>query len=857
MDPVVLDIEEKPEASNGESEESECEPYDHERSRVAVMRLAPINTDLTASPTKVLDETYYEAFHKYPRAFYKTSLDMGCSFVTKLPRADMVGSGTAIKKILMEPYAAGPLSLICHRIGKTVYLDSYIFTRKTNPGSIAHIWEFHDYRMLVDVDLPIFGCGKFPNVSIHISEEAKPISVLTGVDVLLDQLICNLSETILVHHERGLVKEYEVLVKEEIPHIVGSEFDPMNLKNITENIMSFLSNNMTEQGHTYWLFRGERGSSHLKLYDLTSLCPDLACAPNWNPFLVPVITLLYKLSTHLIEKSPRGRSDKLSNVIYGLLSAAAKLAEHANLAEMKSCVHYSLAGVYLMYGLGEEASKSDELSHLLEGLDDVLTSGSYPRLTSTIQVDYLKRRSSYDEVQSLIPPPDNNGIRRPPHVRIRPDGADDIAAVKSVFRVVLSTNPEPRHNSVCHALMSSFLSSFIHSAAKRVEDKMDTLVNGPLPYRDRRILELATAGVTLRGIFDCSDFWFERVHGEVRRTEWFKQIEAAIERDYPNPHCHVAYPPTVSIIAPASNICRVAMAVMMLAGMHVASARGELDQGCSLYYFYTKNDEICSSYRKIFALLNFDIETSNGGSIYINSLLDFGCALFIFADHLKRETEVEWKEMRMHYLEASIRALQDVYNKKGYKMYRSKASQKMIEAYYTLLALKSEAISSRPEVTSVKSQRAVYKELAEIISSAQNHIIDMSYEDLNPECKNIPLSLADPPTMLVTVKYVSESTRIHISTQMLQWTLALTSNIRSFEPDPSKAMEYYRSVWSCVQCMLRTMNQEWRNNPTMKKAYMHVLVILPKDPDATRSLMIGNIRKAIETLSGGRAGNSH
>ncbi|RCN53615.1 hypothetical protein ANCCAN_00109, partial [Ancylostoma caninum] len=129
---------------------------------------------------------------------------------------------------------------------------SYRITSEDNSDGLAHLWEFHDFRMLVDVDLPIFGGGKFPSVSIHLSEETKPISVLTGMDIMLDQLMCNLSETILVYHEQGLVKDYEVLVKEDIPHIVGSEFDPSNLKNITENIMSFFSKNMTEQGHTYW-----------------------------------------------------------------------------------------------------------------------------------------------------------------------------------------------------------------------------------------------------------------------------------------------------------------------------------------------------------------------------------------------------------------------------------------------------------------------------------------------------------------------------------------------------------------------------------------------------------------------------
>ncbi|RCN53614.1 hypothetical protein ANCCAN_00108 [Ancylostoma caninum] len=103
---------------------------DRRTDNVAVMRMAPINTDLNVTPPQVLDSAYYEAFRKRSRQFFKTSLDMGSSFSSEVPSVDIVGSSSAIKKILMEPYAAGPLSLICHKVGKTVYLDDHIFTKK-------------------------------------------------------------------------------------------------------------------------------------------------------------------------------------------------------------------------------------------------------------------------------------------------------------------------------------------------------------------------------------------------------------------------------------------------------------------------------------------------------------------------------------------------------------------------------------------------------------------------------------------------------------------------------------------------------------------------------------------------------
>ena len=38
-----------------------------------------------------------------------------------------------------------------------------------------------------------------------------------------------------------------------MPH---SEFSPTVIKDIAQNILSFLKSNATKEGHTYWLFKG-------------------------------------------------------------------------------------------------------------------------------------------------------------------------------------------------------------------------------------------------------------------------------------------------------------------------------------------------------------------------------------------------------------------------------------------------------------------------------------------------------------------------------------------------------------------------------------------------------------------------
>lgn len=51
---------------------------------------------------------------------------------------------------------------------------------------------------------------------------------------------------------------------EDIPHLENSTFSTRVVKDIAQNILSFLKSNCTKEGHTYWLFKGEN--------DLTTHC---------------------------------------------------------------------------------------------------------------------------------------------------------------------------------------------------------------------------------------------------------------------------------------------------------------------------------------------------------------------------------------------------------------------------------------------------------------------------------------------------------------------------------------------------------------------------------------------------------
>ena len=77
------------------------------------------------------------------------------------------------------------------------------------------MWTFEDLRMLIGTDLPIFGGGTHPCLSLRLryfktnilkivpitdfcfrtsSDMSKPINVLTGLDYWLDNLMCKLQK---------------------------------------------------------------------------------------------------------------------------------------------------------------------------------------------------------------------------------------------------------------------------------------------------------------------------------------------------------------------------------------------------------------------------------------------------------------------------------------------------------------------------------------------------------------------------------------------------------------------------------------------------------------------------------------
>ncbi|XP_050357401.1 erythroid differentiation-related factor 1 isoform X2 [Nymphalis io] len=197
------------------------------------------------------------------------------------------------------------------------------------------LWTFEEIHMLIGSNLPIFGDKDRPCVSLRLRDAREPINVLTGIDYWLDNLMCNVPEVLMCYHLDGIVQKYEPMKTEDLPNMENSRFSPKVIRNVAQNILSFLKSNATKAGHTYWLFKGPHDDV-VKLYDLTSLCPD----DMDNPFTTPVAMLLYRVARNM-------RLMNRSKHVRQLLEHVVELLQEERYPQIVASSHYMLADLYV------------------------------------------------------------------------------------------------------------------------------------------------------------------------------------------------------------------------------------------------------------------------------------------------------------------------------------------------------------------------------------------------------------------------------------------------------------------------------------------------------------------------------
>ncbi|XP_072335324.1 erythroid differentiation-related factor 1 isoform X2 [Scyliorhinus torazame] len=228
------------------------------------------------------------------------------------------------------------------------------------------LWTFEDIHMLVGSNMPIFGGGKYPAVSLRLRDSNKPINILTGIDYWLDNLMCNVPELVMCFHVNGIVQRYEMIKTEDIPNLDNSSFSTKVVKDIAQNILSFLKANCTKEGHTYWLFKAS-GSDIVKLYDLTTLCEETTEDKYQNPFTMPVAVLLYKVASNMMMKKVQNR--KHYGIIRTLLLNCIKILDkerHPQFVQIIASANYMISELFQL----DEPPKQDEnASNLNENSD--------------------------------------------------------------------------------------------------------------------------------------------------------------------------------------------------------------------------------------------------------------------------------------------------------------------------------------------------------------------------------------------------------------------------------------------------------------------------------------------------------
>lgn len=159
---------------------------------------------------------------------------------------------------------------------------------------------------------------------------SKPLSMLTGLDYWLDNLICDIPQIEFCHHINGIVQKYELVKTEDLPCLNDSTFSPNTISLQLKNILSALKSKAQYDGYTYWLFKGinyfiirivckivwiimnfihlitGKNDNMIYVHDLTTFFSG-SLIDNPNPFTVPVTGLLYHIACKLKNNPEDGK----------------------------------------------------------------------------------------------------------------------------------------------------------------------------------------------------------------------------------------------------------------------------------------------------------------------------------------------------------------------------------------------------------------------------------------------------------------------------------------------------------------------------------------------------------------------
>lgn len=200
----------------------------------------------------------------------------------------------------------------------------------------------------------------------------------------------------MCYHLNGLVQKYEIIKTEDLPFLENSQFSPGIIRNIAQSILSFLKQNATKSGHTYWLFKGHKDDV-VKLYDLTSEfetsnefdentkqqstkndddTDENSCEKDdKNPFTIPVAMLLYKVAKNMKNSTER-MDAKQAGSIKALLENCLKLLPKEQYPQIVTSSYYLLSDLYVPTGIDPISPKFNNEINESESVCDSDDSGN-------------------------------------------------------------------------------------------------------------------------------------------------------------------------------------------------------------------------------------------------------------------------------------------------------------------------------------------------------------------------------------------------------------------------------------------------------------------------------------------------
>ncbi|XP_034787568.1 erythroid differentiation-related factor 1 isoform X4 [Pan paniscus] len=395
-----------------------------------------------------------------------SSFGMAYDFIDSVGNdVDVVSDSENIKKLLKIPYSKSHVSMAVHRIGRTLLLDELdiqeLFMRSSQTGDWTWLKEF--YQRLIDqkwqrkkkskehwYQKAIL--SKFLYYSINGDGAAQPVSSTAEQQESSSSDQTNDSEgaswpapfempSSVSEDPSASSQKYEMIKTEEIPNLENSNFSTKVIKDIAQNILSFLKSNCTKEGHTYWLFKAS-GSDIVKLYDLTTLCEETEDKYQ-NPFTMPVAILLYKVACNMMMK--KNQNKKHYGTIRTLLLNCLKLLDKSRHPQIIASANYMLSE---LFQLDEPKKEENSESPLNENSDE-----------------------SYSEEEEEMPDSDENGS-----YSTSSDPSDDSKAVAIIKSVGELSVPE-KYKSI-HQIRPSCAFPVCHDTEERCRLVLSYVLEG-------------------------------------------------------------------------------------------------------------------------------------------------------------------------------------------------------------------------------------------------------------------------------------------------------------------------------------------------------------------------------------------